>query len=96
MEQMRGGGALDAATVQVRDLLDICETEGNAQNGGGTFQTKSDRGVTFVQHQPDGNSAGPMAGHGAGGGHGDIGSPVTGSAIPFRTFGRGGISAPGF
>ena len=73
----------------MRELLEICETEGNSQNGGGAFtiQDEPQRGI-FVKYTPDGgpgnvrNTGGP----------GEIGSPIVGSAVPFGA-GGGGMGA---
>ena len=98
MQQMDQLRAPSDPPIHPKDILDICDTEGNAQNGGGTFSIKSDRTGMFIQYMADGASGGfPRVL----GGHGEIGSPVTSSAVPFgapRGFGRpgGGIAAPGF
>lgn len=79
----------------MRELLDICETEGNAQNGGGilNIQEERSRGLC-IKWIPDGPS-GRMPG-----GPGEIGSPIVGSAMPMggppRGFVGSGIPAPGF
>ncbi|PGH10447.1 hypothetical protein GX51_00206 [Blastomyces parvus] len=66
--------------ITLDELLDICDTEGNPQNGGGSFAIKNEgaRG-TFVKFEPDSNSMPPgPRGNIA---PGDIGSPVPGSSI---------------
>ena len=66
--------------IQMRELLQICETEGNAQNGGGSFIIEEDHvnGV-FVKYEP-GNTA-PTGGRPAGA-PGEIGSPMMASQVP--------------
>ena len=96
MEQLRPASE---PQIQVRELVDIVDTEGNAQNGGGTFMVDGEGPHMYVRYMPDGTSGGGMGRFL--GGHGDIGSPVTSSAVPFGTprgLGRsgGGIPAPGF
>ena len=76
--------------IALNEMLDICDTEGNLQNGGGSFSIKNEgaRG-TFVKFEPDNNSN-P---HGGRGGivPGDIGSPVPGSSVPaFSSLGPAG------
>lgn len=67
--------------LTVEQLLEICDTEGNAQNGGGSFviRYEGSRG-TFVKYEPDTN----MGNIGRGGmvSVGDIGSPVPGVSHP--------------
>ncbi|EEP82502.1 conserved hypothetical protein [Uncinocarpus reesii 1704] len=67
--------------ITLDEMLDICDTEGNAQNGGGSFAIKNEgpRG-TFVKFEPDNNSIssstrGSIV-------PGDIGSPVPSSILP--------------
>ena len=89
IEQIKPAGE---GSVQMRELLDICETEGNAQNGGGAFSIQDDppRGL-FVKFTPDGASGN----HRAPGGPGEIGSPIVGSAMPFGGSGTGGMGGGG-
>jgi hypothetical protein len=72
-------------SIQLNEMLDICDTEGNPQNGGGSFIVKEDDNQNrYVKFEPDSNS--PMASHRVGLAPGDIGSPVPVSSIP-ATFG---------
>ncbi|KAI9815326.1 MAG: Stress response protein nst1 [Pycnora praestabilis] len=83
--------------VQMREMLDICETEGDAHNGGGFFTIQNEGpNRTFVKYEVDGNL--PVSGR-VGGAPGEIGSPIPGNNMP--TFGgprpfqpSGGISPP--
>ncbi|KAJ5338533.1 hypothetical protein N7452_005261 [Penicillium brevicompactum] len=77
--------------ISLEEMLDICDTEGNPQNGGGSFSIKqgpggqsSDQSVRF---EPDPNSAVP--GHRGSIVPGDIGSPVPSNShpAPFAGFG---------
>lgn len=44
----------DWAQVFESDLLDMCETEGNSQNGGGSFETRSDDlGKVSIRFDPN-------------------------------------------
>jgi len=80
--------------VQTNEILDICETEGDAHNGGGNFTVKQDPANAnrkLVKYDADGG----MTGHGRPmSGLGEIGSPVPGHAIPGGFGNRGGF--PGF
>lgn len=64
--------------IHVNELLDILDTEGNSQNGGGTFiaQGEGQRGLC-VKFELENSSMGMR-----GGVPGDIGSPITGHAFP--------------
>ena len=80
---------------QLDEVLEICETEGNPQNGGGSFTTTQEhhRGLCVTWH-PDTM----QSNRGPSGRPGDIGSPVVSSASPFgssRPF-LGGMSNSGF
>ncbi|KAI4262309.1 MAG: hypothetical protein L6R42_002511 [Xanthoria sp. 1 TBL-2021] len=72
-------------TISLQEMLDICDTEGNNQNGGGSFvtETQGDAG-TFVKFESGRNPSLSMRGV-----PGDIGSPIQGS--PFPGFGRSNI-----
>ncbi|KAI9794973.1 MAG: Stress response protein nst1 [Candelina submexicana] len=85
------------APVQMREMLEICETEGDSQNGGGYFVIKNEgsNGMT-VRHEldtPDGRGGMPL---------GEIGSPLPSNTMPAfsgsRPFqplgGIGGIGSP--
>ncbi|PGH23364.1 hypothetical protein AJ80_02617 [Polytolypa hystricis UAMH7299] len=67
--------------ITLNEMLDICDTEGNPQNGGGSFHIMDDgsRG-TFVKFDPGygSKSAGPRGSIAPG----DIGSPIPGSSVP--------------
>jgi hypothetical protein len=68
-------------TISLKDLLDICDTEGNAQNGGGSFEVRNDsqRGQIVKFEADSGNTwTGTV---------GDIGSPIVGHSQP-ATFGH--------
>lgn len=69
--------------IPVAELLDICETEGDANNGGGQFVLKPEgQGRMAVKWQSDAQQ------HPARGsvGLGEIGSPVPSSSVPTRGF----------
>ena len=84
--------------IQMRELLQICDTEGNPQNGGGSFiiQDEPPRGI-FVKYEPDNSGSVGSRGVGA---PGEIGSPMVGMNTPSfggpRAFhpSNGSISSP--
>jgi hypothetical protein len=78
--------------VSERELLDICETEGNSTNGGGTFEVKAENGTTMIRYEVSTLSSGRPAGV-----PGEIGSPIVGSGMPAisRFTSPPGIPAPG-
>ncbi|KMP07805.1 hypothetical protein CIRG_07486 [Coccidioides immitis RMSCC 2394] len=67
--------------IGLDEMLDICDTEGNPQNGGGSFIIKNEgpKG-TFVKFEPDNNSISSSTRGSVV--PGDIGSPVPGSSLP--------------
>ncbi|KAF4212856.1 hypothetical protein CNMCM8980_010444 [Aspergillus fumigatiaffinis] len=75
-------------SISLKEMLDICDTEGNTQNGGGTFSIKKDETGEFVKFEPDNNSA--ASGHRGSIVPGEIGSPVPSSSLPAF----GGIGTP--
>ncbi|PYH90578.1 hypothetical protein BO71DRAFT_462083 [Aspergillus ellipticus CBS 707.79] len=77
-------------SISLKEMLDICDTEGNTQNGGGSFSIKSDETGEFVKFEPDTNSA--SSGHRGSIVPGEIGSPVPSSSLP--AFGGIGTSTP--
>lgn len=75
--------------VNMEEMLAYCETEGNAQNGGGSFEIRNDgnRGP-FVKFSSDASPGGRGAG--------DIGSPIVPHGLPASFGGIGyGFGAPG-
>ncbi|EAW09614.1 putative stress response protein Nst1 [Aspergillus clavatus NRRL 1] len=75
-------------SISLKEMLDICDTEGSTQNGGGSFSTKKDETGEFVKFEPDNNSA--ASGHRGSIVPGEIGSPVPSSSLPAF----GGIGTP--
>ena len=77
--------------VSETEILDICDTEGNTVNGGGTFDVRKDESGCFIRHNADNESpSGPQLGA-----LGEVGSPVVGnSARMARLFAAG--PPPGF
>ena len=76
------------APVTTQELLDICETEGNSINGGGSFDVRNDgNGQCSIRHEVDlPNSQRPV------GAPGEIGSPIVGNG----GISRFGGPPPGF
>ncbi|KAL8716298.1 MAG: hypothetical protein Q9220_000203 [cf. Caloplaca sp. 1 TL-2023] len=65
--------------VTLPEMLEICDTEGSNQNGGGSFLIESHgEAGTFIKFEPGRNTS--MSN--ARGPPGDIGSPIIGSAFP--------------
>ncbi|KAL8947052.1 MAG: hypothetical protein Q9222_006623 [Ikaeria aurantiellina] len=65
--------------ITLPEMLDICDTEGNNQNGGGSFLIESHgEAGTFIKFESGRNTS--MSN--ARGPPGDIGSPIIGSAYP--------------
>lgn len=71
--------------ISLHEMLDICDTEGNPQNGGGSFTVKEEGDAKFVKFEPDNNST--LSSQRGNLVPGDIGSPVPGSTVP--AFGGG-------
>ena len=70
--------------ISMKEMLGICDTEGNSQNGGGSFIIERHEPHTYVKFEPGRNTSISMNG---GLGPGDIGSPIPGGAMP--SFGGG-------
>jgi hypothetical protein len=77
VEQLRPS---NEPSIPLKEMLDICDTEGNTQNGGGSFSIKKDETGEFVKFEPDNNSA--ASGHRGSIVPGEIGSPVPSSSMP--------------
>jgi hypothetical protein len=71
-------------SISLDEMLDICDTEGSPQNGGGSFSIKEGPEGKSVRFEPDPNSA--VSGHRGSIVPGDIGSPVPSNSHP-ATFG---------
>ncbi|KAK8214235.1 salt tolerance down-regulator-domain-containing protein [Phyllosticta capitalensis] len=93
--------------VMENEIHDICETEGDAHNGGGFLFRKDapDGAGALVKFEPDENSNGDARGLGRSlGGLGEIGSPVGSHSTLAGSISRGpsfpgslgGVSSPGF
>ncbi|KAL8932263.1 MAG: hypothetical protein Q9211_006421 [Gyalolechia sp. 1 TL-2023] len=85
-------------TITLQEMLDICDTEGNSQNGGGSFaiDSQGDTG-TFIKFESGRNTSVSARG----GVPGDIGSPMPGTVFPgfggLRPFQQpGGLHHHGF
>jgi hypothetical protein len=96
-------GYVDAATVlrhvqdsvhpaaSLDEMLEYCETEGNASNGGGNFQVvKRGTGGTLIKFEPDpiSLSAGPTSGRG-----GNVGAGLGASLAPAGDIGAPSVGA---
>ncbi|KAI9831574.1 MAG: hypothetical protein M1819_004806 [Sarea resinae] len=87
-------------SVHLKEVLDICETEGDAQNGGGYFTLdqdgKSPEQVLVKYEEESGGSFGGRSAFGPG--PGEIGSPVPGNSMPAfggpRPFSIPGLTSP--
>lgn len=78
--------------ITLNEMIDIFDTEGSSQNGGGSFITKEDgSGSRYVKFDQDSSS--PLSNHRGSFVPGDIGSPVPASSIPAPFGGIG--TAPG-
>jgi hypothetical protein len=79
------------APISYSDMKAICDTEGNAQNGGGSIliQTQPQVG-DFIRFEADRNSS--MSGKSAAG---DIGSPIGGGGVMPAIGGQRSFPQPG-
>ncbi|KAL4928400.1 putative stress response protein Nst1 [Aspergillus undulatus] len=77
VEQLR---PLNEPAIPLKEMLDICDTEGNPQNGGGSFSIKSNSNGDLVKFEPDTNST--TTGHRGSIAPGEIGSPIPSSTVP--------------
>ncbi|KAL4800492.1 salt tolerance down-regulator-domain-containing protein [Aspergillus venezuelensis] len=76
VEQMRPP---NEPSISLKEMLDICDTEGNATNGGGSFTIRSNSNGDLVKFEPDTNSTTSHRGSIA---PGEIGSPIPSSTVP--------------
>ncbi|KAI2606587.1 hypothetical protein GGR54DRAFT_644202 [Hypoxylon sp. NC1633] len=70
--------------VSEMDLQDMCETEGNLQNGGGSFDIRRESGENsevVIRYEADGGSA-PASFPRSVGAPGEISSPIVGAGSP--------------
>ena len=89
LRQVEAMKAPGDAPVTMEEMLAYCETEGNAQNGGGSFEVRNDgnRGPV-VKFSSDASPGGRSVG--------DIGSPIVSHGLPASFGGNGhGFGAPG-
>ena len=87
VEQLRNSGE---PSISLDEMLDICDTEGSAHNGGGSFSIKEGPNGQSVRFEPDPNSA--VSGHRGSIVPGDIGSPIPSNSHPAPFGGFGGPS----
>lgn len=88
VEQLRSSSE---PSISLDEMLDICDTEGSPQNGGGSFSIKEDPDGKSVRFEPDPNSA--VSGHRGSIVPGDIGSPIPSNSHPAPFSGFGGPSS---
>lgn len=70
------------STPTDKDVLEIFETLGDATNGGGNFETTTQRGKRYVRWVRDGSGADSQLPMRRVGGLGEIGSPVVAAGAP--------------
>ncbi|KAI1300638.1 hypothetical protein F5Y03DRAFT_226701 [Xylaria venustula] len=70
-------------SIDETELLDICDTIGNPQNGGGSFEIRRDnKGKIAIRYETNGGSGnGPFPRNV--GAPGEIGSPIVGAGTPY-------------
>lgn len=67
--------------ISAEEVQDICDTEGNSQNGGGSFTVVDKESRKFVKFEPSNNTHStynPIPGRRGSSNPGEIGSPVPG------------------
>ncbi len=77
--------------IALREMMDICDTEGNSQNGGGSFTVTREQTGDFIRFEAGRNTSVSMRG----GVPGDIGSPIPGGAMPVFGGARQPFQHPG-
>ncbi|KAK6067343.1 stress response protein NST1 [Seiridium cupressi] len=74
-------------SVSEIELLGMCETEGNPQNGDGSFDIRHEKsGKTSIRYDPTGGTPSMMPRNV--GAPGQVGSPIVGSSGPFGSRGQ--------
>ena len=77
--------------ISLREMLDICDTEGNSQNGGGSFTVAHEQTGEFIRFEAGRNTSVSTRS----GVPGDIGSPIPGGAMPVFGGARQPFQPPG-
>lgn len=75
-------------SISLEEILDICDTEGNSQNGGGTFTVQTSGKTKFIRFEPSPDCTSPISTRRGSSAIGEIGHPVPGPNPP-------GSAAPG-
>ncbi|KAI2628408.1 hypothetical protein GGS21DRAFT_242527 [Xylaria nigripes] len=70
-------------SIRETELLEICETEGNPQNGGGSFDIRRDKNDRIAVRFDKGAGSRHASFPRTVGAPGEIGSPIVGAGIPF-------------
>ncbi|KAI1383091.1 salt tolerance down-regulator-domain-containing protein [Hypoxylon trugodes] len=71
--------------VSEKELLDMCDTEGNLHNGGGSFSIQRvEGGKVLIRYEPDPPSASTSFNRNVGA-PGEIGSPIVGAGSPHHS-----------
>lgn len=92
IRQIEANRPLVDTPITLKEIEDICETEGDGQNGGGLLHVRHESNSFAVKFEPDATS--PSTGR-----VGEIGSPIIGHSIPAfgsmpnRLSGFGSLSA---
>ena len=80
--------------VSVEEVQEICDTEGNSQNGGGSFAVADKENRRYVKFEPGNNTTATYSNPAPGGrgnsNPGEIGSPIPGLSSAVGS----GIGAP--
>ncbi|KAF4550849.1 Salt tolerance down-regulator-like protein [Elsinoe fawcettii] len=98
LQQIGREGTLDAPP-SLKEIEEICETEGDAHNGGGLLHVRRSGPNFAVKYEMEVTT--PASGRPSGNALGEIGSPVPGNSVPAfgsgpRPFGSiGGLASPG-
>lgn len=82
--------------ISVEEILDICDTEGNSKNGGGTFTVRASGKTKHIKFNPGPDNTSPISHRRGSSTIGEIGNPALGPNHPVtdapRTFDRIGHS----
>ncbi|KAG8626887.1 hypothetical protein KVT40_005832 [Elsinoe batatas] len=98
LQQIAREGSLDTPP-SLKEVEEICETEGDGQNGGGLLHVRRSGPNFAIRYELD--NATPASGRPSGSALGEIGSPIPGNSVPAfgggpRAFGSiGGLASQG-
>lgn len=84
--------------ISLEEILDICDTEGNSQNGGGSFTVNGSGKSKYIKFEPSANvTTSPITARRTSSHIGEIGNPIPGpNPLGAAPGSLGGFGSPPF